>query len=1030
MNLLSPPNESHSLILICLLGICVSEGESPIDLKPDAVAIWDFEEGSGKLLKDSSGSGHHGHIVEATWVSGEFGSALRFDGKGHYVRVPDAPVLRLQPPYTLGVWFQTTSAENNGVYLLSRGSQYSYGLYLYDDSLALDHYVRGTDEKIYNKGCEAKNVPDGTWHHVVGTCEQGKMKFFLDGELRSERELPANLRIKHLVRPSPGGDVFLGCWWGAGHLKGMMGKAYILKRALKNEEVKKLHDQERKRFSGILDIQKVTQKPKIDGKLDDACWQGQTSLTNFTLNNYEAALAKKQTHAKLCYDDQNLYIGVRCDEPNVAGISADEKKRDGQIWLNDCIEMFIGPRDETYYQLIINAANTQCDLKVSYKIGKDGFVVGGFGVFKNDFSWNCAGLRSATSLGKDHWLLELAIPFSSLGGAPKPGGKWRFNIAREEKQLKELSTFSPLFGDFHQPEAYSWFTFQKDSAQLARAPKKFKARDMTPSLAEANAAARKEKAPAVFVNNYLERGYPTSLPKPGQKDGAIEIFAASGEYEPATFSVRAGDKAVKSVSAELAGDLKSESGAVIPKKQVEIRVVEIWKRWLTSRKFIHTERFLLKQNRVDIPSHTTQRFWATVHVPAEAKAGTYKTNIVIRTGDAVLRNLPYRLEVLPFKLQPTDDMAYFMYLPNWGIPKKLHTQEYLRKVFEDMKAHGMTTSTLYLFPWGNIDGKRQFTFDAPGEHGQFAIRPALAALKESGLQQADIPAIWVGADLVGPSDWKKVLDEARKMNWPELLLYLQDEPGNEERIANAKRLFKRWEDFKVQYPEYQTIKTTTAMGTAGIKALGERYDIWIADAGTAGKDKLPRTAKSMGKKLWTYDCSTAQIDAETSRYYYGYWSWIAGVKGCANWAYADWQNTAGILDWDYIGKNLDKMELPYCFVYPSPDGPVPSIAWEAIREGIDDRRYISTLTKLIEKAKAAGHQTSGKEAKEFLQKLRDRLNPEAYSTATRAGEATGRRLGALYDRPSPEASLSKVDYNTNRYRIAQQIILLMKLTAK
>ena len=124
------------------------------------------------------------------------------------------------------------------------------------------------------------------------------------------------------------------------------------------------------------------------------------------------------------------------------------------------------------------------------------------------------------------------------------------------------------------------------------------------------------------------------------------------------------------------------------------------------------------------------------------------------------------------------------------------------------------------------------------------------------------------------------------------------------------------------------------------------------------------------------------------------------------------------------------MELPYCFVYPSPDGPVPSIAWEAIREGIDDRRYISTLTKLIEKAKAAGHQTSGKEAKEFLQKLRDRLNPEAYSTATRAGEATGRRLGALYDRPSPEASLSKVDYNTNRYRIAQQIILLMKLTAK
>ena len=111
--------EANTAVLICILLLLSGQtGARALDLKRDAVAIWDFDEGAGTVLKDSSGHDHHGNIVEAAWIQGDFGSALRFSGKGHYVRVPDAPGLRIQAPYTLGVWFRTTSSENNGVFLL------------------------------------------------------------------------------------------------------------------------------------------------------------------------------------------------------------------------------------------------------------------------------------------------------------------------------------------------------------------------------------------------------------------------------------------------------------------------------------------------------------------------------------------------------------------------------------------------------------------------------------------------------------------------------------------------------------------------------------------------------------------------------------------------------------------------------------------------------------------------------------------------------------------------------------------------
>jgi hypothetical protein len=46
----------------------------------ELVGHWDFNDGGGRILRDSSGHGNHGEIHGARWARTGNGYALRFDG--------------------------------------------------------------------------------------------------------------------------------------------------------------------------------------------------------------------------------------------------------------------------------------------------------------------------------------------------------------------------------------------------------------------------------------------------------------------------------------------------------------------------------------------------------------------------------------------------------------------------------------------------------------------------------------------------------------------------------------------------------------------------------------------------------------------------------------------------------------------------------------------------------------------------------------------------------------------------------------
>ncbi|MCK4308252.1 hypothetical protein KAW50_08515, partial [candidate division WOR-3 bacterium] len=109
----------------------------------------------------------------------------------------------------------------------------------------------------------------------------------------------------------------------------------------------------------ILFAPKVKVSPKIDGKLNDLCWEKADKATDFILTS--GSSAKKQTTTYLAYDDKNLYIAFECQEPDITKLTKKVKVRDsGVLWKDDCIEIFLRPEDD-YFHFILNTLNTQFD---------------------------------------------------------------------------------------------------------------------------------------------------------------------------------------------------------------------------------------------------------------------------------------------------------------------------------------------------------------------------------------------------------------------------------------------------------------------------------------------------------------------------------------------------------------------------------------------------------------------------------------------------------------------------------------------
>ena len=201
----------------------------------------------------------------------------------------------------------------------------------------------------------------------------------------------------------------------------------------------------------------------IDGRLDEASWRRAPRLGPF-VDMETGEPVEYDTRVSFLWDDEALYCGFWCEEPDVFGF---ETERDGRVGADQDFEVFI-LGEGTYYELEMNPLNTvyevfwtwvrplverQATEEIDALLRARRFIYGRIGddydMRHGSFDWDFAGLKTAIHIDgsvnwhgdRDHgWSGELAFPWKGWGDLtggvravpPSEGDEWRIGCSRVE----------------------------------------------------------------------------------------------------------------------------------------------------------------------------------------------------------------------------------------------------------------------------------------------------------------------------------------------------------------------------------------------------------------------------------------------------------------------------------------------------------------------------------------------------------------------------------------------------------------------
>ncbi len=200
--------------------------------------------------------------------------------------------------------------------------------------------------------------------------------------------------------------------------------------------------------------------PVIDGRGDDAVWQGASVSERFVQHWLPGAPASKQrTRVRLLWDREWIYFLAELDD---ADVTADVREHDGPMWRNDVFEIFLKPSDAHagYYEFEVNPFGAVLDAFFPDAAiwRKPGALTDG--TFHVDAKVIVRGTLNDPTDRDAGWTVEGRIPWSDFaptGGRPGPGEVWRLNLTRVDGTgpAQELSSVAPLTQpSFHRTAEY------------------------------------------------------------------------------------------------------------------------------------------------------------------------------------------------------------------------------------------------------------------------------------------------------------------------------------------------------------------------------------------------------------------------------------------------------------------------------------------------------------------------------------------------------------------------------------------------
>lgn len=183
----------------------------------------------------------------------------------------------------------------------------------------------------------------------------------------------------------------------------------------------------------VVQAARTTGPMRIDGRLDEASWTRATPVSAFTqVDPEEGRPVSESTEARILYDDEGLYIGVRLHDRQKPSQRLGRRDMDlmDSDWLGVVIDSYHDHR--TAFSMDVNPAGVQRDAVKS---------MGSGGAEQDDLSWD-AVWDAAVTVDEGGWTAEVRIPFSQLRFGSAPDQTWGIQLERVIGRRREYAVLA------------------------------------------------------------------------------------------------------------------------------------------------------------------------------------------------------------------------------------------------------------------------------------------------------------------------------------------------------------------------------------------------------------------------------------------------------------------------------------------------------------------------------------------------------------------------------------------------------------
>ena len=498
------------------------------------------------------------------------------------------------------------------------------------------------------------------------------------------------------------------------------------------------------------------------------------------------------------------------------------------------------------------------------------------------------------------------------------------------------------------------------------------------------AATASETAAGVLAYATSDPGdvKPTLIPKAEQHADHLSVALAQGEDEPVWFDLF-GLQDLSGLSVRV--DLK---GAPV---SADVRNLFMWPQrtgW-RSRQWYMTPELLVpcKDGQVQAPTHDgllelqplnlkqgeCGGFYVTVTAAPDAKPGVYEATVTVSSAGKADLTLPLQIEVYPFALKRPADRWWLLYADafRWNGM----SDDQIRTDLRDFARHGMTG--LVEMPLGSPDLSRiregKVSFDASpylrlarmarecgisGPHVvncgvEAAVRDALGL--QTNLEKDQWPqALKDGIALVAKAAMDATKGEPAQWYW-----YGTDEPAGDNTFAVQQ--YQAWHQGGAK--TYATFGDPNFLAQAASYLKAPCFVSYLISTGKGAESALSNCEKT-GAEFWWYGTGSYVNPYPQegflfhNRYGAGLLNWKAGAKASVAWTFC--RAHEDVFN-DFDGSLQNSAEpKDQATAYPhflragdasTYQGSIPTLAWEGLREGVDDYSYLRMLSDLITEAR-------------------------------------------------------------------------------